>query len=110
MIDLKIFLSCYLAFMVGYLTSRIILQPVELFLDELWERFLAFKDKEPYISEATFKKASDNLFHNYDEIVGSADRSTVFRICPKCEKFKRNFAKNGRKRVCMDCEFGEISG
>ena len=108
MINLSIFLSCYLAFIAGYLTSRTVLQPVEYFLDELKERVLAFKDKEPYISEEVFKKASDNLFHNYDDIVSDATRSTVFKICPVCEKFKRNFAKTGRKRVCMDCEFGEV--
>lgn len=110
MIDTKIFLSCYLAFIAGYLTSRTVLQPVEYFLDELKERVLAFKDKEPYISKETFDKASDHLFHNYDEIVGNATRSTVFKICPKCQQFKRNFAKSGRKRVCMDCEFGEVNG
>jgi hypothetical protein len=102
-------LASFVGFMGGYIVSRTILYPVEEIADALRSRIYCYIRNKPYISPKISDEAEQKLMENYESIIQASENPGVFKVCPKCATYKKNFAKEGRNRVCMDCEFGDIS-
>lgn len=102
-------LASFVGFMGGYLVSRTVLYPLEEIADDLRSRVYCYIRNKPYISSKISNKAEEKLMENYETIIEATENPGVFKVCPKCATYKKNFAKEGRKRICMDCEFGDIS-
>ena len=88
----------------GYILSRTVLLRIEYKIVDLIHRFQDYRDDVPHIDENMYEEALDKILRSPDfaEISRSGD---TYKICPKCRSFKRSFYKDGRKRICMDCEF-----
>lgn len=102
-------LASFVGFMGGYVVSRTILYPIEEMADVLRSRIYCYIRNKPYISPKVADAAEQKLMENYDKLIEATENSSVFKICPRCATYKKNFAVEGRKRICMDCEFGDIS-
>lgn len=103
-------LASFVGFMGGYAVSRVILYPLDEFADILRSRIYCYIRNQPYISPKVADEAEKKLMENYENIINATENPGVFKVCPKCATYKKNFAQEGRKRICMDCEFGDISG
>lgn len=74
-------------------------------------RFDSWWHDEPHLDERDFLVAYRHWMQEsasnpevYEEFLDETG-GILLKICPKCTRFKRNFAKEGRNRTCMDCEF-----
>ena len=94
----------YVAFMLGYITSRIILVPIEIKVAYGIHLLKDWMRNEPHITDDMYDDAMSKLLSspNANEIITNREQ---YKICPRCSTFKRSFYKEGRNRRCMDCEF-----
>lgn len=98
-------LASFLGFMGGYVVSRTVLYPVETFFSNVNSRIICWVQDRPYITQDMIDEAEEKLMENIDSIIQNSHDTRSLKICPACVTFKKNFAKKGRKRICMDCEF-----
>lgn len=97
-------LAVALGYMLGYLTmlggSNLI-----AWASHQWYHWRTGK---PHIDDDEYRAAIQEFVLNFDP--SSADpeaESESYQFCRKCRKIKKNFVGEGRKRLCMDCTFGD---
>lgn len=117
MTTFDVFLGVFLGFMAAGIVYDLLIEPALHLLKDLSYPFAArihaWVMREPYISSDMFKEAYGKWLEDIKDSIETygefldADGKIMLNICPKCVNFKRSFAKEGRNRICMDCEFGE---
>ena len=102
---LEMVLASFIGFMGGYVVSRTVLYPVETFFSNVNSRIICWAQNRPYVTQDMIDEAEEKLMNNIDSMLANSSDARMLKICPVCVTFKKNFAKTGRKRICMDCEF-----
>ena len=108
-------IDVFVGVLFAFLAYDYVISPALNYLSDLAApvmiRIRSWLADEPYLNEKHFLIAYKNWMAEsatntdmYEEFLDE-DGSVILKICPKCIRFKRNFAKQGRDRICMDCEF-----
>lgn len=99
------------AFTVGYFLAFAGIRLVVVGWTYVTHWYDHWKNGTVHLSEEEWQDIVEEFLDNYDESIFDPEKSrTMYGVCRKCRKMKKNFVGEGRKRMCMDCAYGDTNG
>lgn len=99
------------AFATGYIFTFILIRGTIRIYKNVTHWYSHWKEGSVHMSEEQWQEVINDFLENYDDTIYDPETShMLFGVCRKCRKMKKNFVGEGRKRMCMDCAFGEDNG
>lgn len=96
------------AFTAGYIGAKALIWLAVYAYKKASHWWYHYRTGKPHLTNEERNRALAQFYLAYDPSAEDPEvNSQSYEFCRKCKMIKKNFVGEGRKKLCMDCAFGD---